>query len=64
VVALKVTVVGPHGVRVGRFRVDVKPVIKTFAATPPKDEVRPRPKPSAAQPRTDARPARPRMPRR
>jgi len=52
VAALKVVVVGPGGLRVGRFRVEVKPVIKAFAATPPKDEPRPRRKPSSVPPRS------------
>lgn len=57
--ALKATVVGPQGVRVGRFRVEVKPVIKKLAATPPKDEPRARRRPSSAPPRsrTTGRPA-------
>jgi len=64
VAALKVVVVGPEGLRVGRFRVEVKPVIKAFAATPPRDEPRPRrksaPAPSGARSGRPAAKSRPR----
>jgi len=54
--ALKVTVMGPKGPRVARYRIEVTPVIKKLAATPPKDEPRPRRKPSSAPPRSRSAP--------